>query len=80
MLSGTTVRAGECYGQVIATGTNTEIGQAQADVMKDKSVKVESVFYRKIMMVVQAVILVSLFLVIAVLLVDGLYYGGFKTR
>jgi H+-transporting ATPase len=79
MLSGTTVRAGECYGQVTATGTNTEIGQAQADVMKDKSVKVESVFYRKIMMVVQAVILVSLFLVIAVLLVDGLYYGGFES-
>ena len=66
--SGTTVKAGECYGQVTATGTNTEIGQAQADVMKDKAVKVESVFYQKIMFVVQAVILVSLFIVIAVLL------------
>ena len=68
LLSGTTVKAGECYGQVTATGTNTEIGQAQADVMKDKAVKVESVFYQKIMFVVQAVILVSLSIVIAVLL------------
>eukprot|EP00562_Extubocellulus_spinifer_P025858 CAMPEP_0178678966 /NCGR_PEP_ID=MMETSP0698-20121128/37233_1 /TAXON_ID=265572 /ORGANISM="Extubocellulus spinifer, Strain CCMP396" /LENGTH=968 /DNA_ID=CAMNT_0020323311 /DNA_START=41 /DNA_END=2947 /DNA_ORIENTATION=+ len=78
MLSGSTVKAGECYGQVMATGTNTEIGQAQADVMKDKAVKVESVFYQKIMLVVQAVILTSLFLVIAVLLVLGLAYDGFE--
>ena len=35
MLSGTTIRAGECCGQVILTETNTEIGQAQADVLKD---------------------------------------------
>eukprot|EP00567_Pseudictyota_dubia_P001923 CAMPEP_0197465098 /NCGR_PEP_ID=MMETSP1175-20131217/64363_1 /TAXON_ID=1003142 /ORGANISM="Triceratium dubium, Strain CCMP147" /LENGTH=965 /DNA_ID=CAMNT_0043001103 /DNA_START=460 /DNA_END=3357 /DNA_ORIENTATION=+ len=77
LLSGTTVRAGECYGQVTATGTNTEIGQAQADVMKDKAVRVESVFYQKIMFVVQAVILASLFFVIAVLLVLGLPYDGF---
>ena len=77
LLSGTTVKAGECYGQITATGTNTEIGQAQADVMKDKAVKVESVFYQKIMFVVQAVILASLFIVIAVLLVLGLAYDGF---
>ena len=77
LLSGTTVKAGECYGQITATGTNTEIGQAQADVMKDKAVKVESVFYQKIMLVVQAVILASLFIVIAVLLVLGLAYDGF---
>lgn len=77
LLSGTTVKAGECYGQVTATGTNTEIGKAQQDVMKDKAVKVESVFYQKIMFVVQAVILASLFIVIAVLLVLGLAYDGF---
>ena len=79
MLSGTTCKAGECYGQVVATGTNTEIGQATADVMQDKAVKVESVFYMKIMMVVQAVILTSLIMVVAVLLVLGLGYGLFKT-
>ena len=32
MLSGTTVKAGECYGEIVAAGTNTEMGQAQADV------------------------------------------------
>ena len=39
LLSGTTVKAGECYGQVIATAENTEIGKAQADVLKDKSIR-----------------------------------------
>jgi H+-transporting ATPase len=34
LLSGTTVKAGECYGQVMATAANTEIGKAQADILK----------------------------------------------
>ncbi|CAB9514650.1 Plasma membrane ATPase 2 (Fragment) [Seminavis robusta] len=77
LLSGTTVKAGECYVQVMATAANTEIGQAQADILKDKSIRVVSVFQAKIMMVVQALVSFSLAIVIAVLLVDGLYYGGF---
>jgi H+-transporting ATPase len=49
LLSGTTVKAGECYGQVMATAANTEIGQAQADVFKDKSIRIVSVFQAKIL-------------------------------
>jgi len=78
ILSGTTVVAGECYGQVMLTGTNTEIGQAQADVLKDKSVRVVSVFQVKIMRVVQILVTCSLVMVLAVLLVEGLAYGGFS--
>lgn len=78
MLSGTTVKAGECYAQVMATGTNTEIGKAQADVLKDKSVRIVSVFQRKIMIVVQTLISVSLVIVLAVVLVEGIVYNGFR--
>lgn len=79
ILSGTTVVAGECYGRVLRTGDNTEIGQAQADVLKDKTVRVISVFQKKIMHVVQALVLTSLALVIAVLLVQGIKNNQFKT-
>jgi len=48
LLSGTACKAGECYGQVTAVGTNTEIGKAQADVMGDKQVRVVSAFQKKI--------------------------------
>lgn len=77
ILSGTTVVTGECYGQVMATGTNTEIGQAQADVLKDKSVQVVSVFQSKVMVVVQLLVSTCLAIVIAVLLVDGFLFQGF---
>lgn len=62
---------------MIATASNTEIGKAQADILKDKSVRVISVFQRKIMMVVQALVCGSLAMVVAVLIVDGLMWGGF---
>ena len=78
ILSGTTVVSGECYAQVLRTATNTEIGQATASIMKDKSVRVVSVFQRKIMTIVQVLVTTSLAIVIAVLLVDGLTYGGFS--
>lgn len=79
ILSGTTVVAGECYGQVIKTGINTEIGQAQADVLKDKSVRVVSVFEKKVMRVVQISVAVSLLISLAVLLVKGIVYDGFSS-
>jgi magnesium-transporting ATPase (P-type) len=60
MLSGTTVIAGECYGQVLRTGVNTEIGKATADILQDKSVRIVSVFQQKIMTVVQILISASL--------------------
>ena len=80
LLSGTTVKAGECYGQIIATAENTEIGRAQADVLKDKSIRIVSVFQTKIMTVVQVLVSASLVIVVAVLLVDGLHWGGFDTN
>ena len=78
IMSGTTIMAGECYGQVLRTGTHTEIGQAQADVLKDKTVRIVSVFQQKIMKVVQVLVSASLALVIAVLLVEGIVYGQFN--
>ena len=78
ILSGTTVVSGECYAQVMRTATNTEIGQATASILEDKTVRVVSVFQRKIMTIVQVLVSTSLAIVIAVLLVDGLYYGGFS--
>ena len=78
ILSGTTIVAGECYGQVAETGENTEIGKAQADILKDKTVMIVSVFQKKIMAVVQGLVSASLLVVVAVLLVEGFAYGGFE--
>ena len=80
ILSGTTVVAGECYGRVLRTGSNTEIGKAQADVLKDKTVRIVSVFQKKIMTVVQVLVTASLAIVLAVLLVEGLKYDGFADQ
>lgn len=71
IINGTTVRAGECNSQVMATGTNTEIGQATADVFNDKSVGIMSLIQQKIMLVVQILISFSLLMVLAVVLVQG---------
>lgn len=79
ILSGTTVVAGECYGRVLRTGDNTEIGKAQADVLKDKTVRVVSVFQQKIMVVVQALVMFCIAFVVAVLLVQGIQNELFKT-
>ncbi len=78
MLCGTTVRQGECYGRVLKTGTSTEMGQAQADVLHDKSVRIVSVFQQKITTVVKILISTSLIVVLAVILVEGFVYDGFK--
>ena len=77
--SGTTVVAGECYARVLRTGVHTEIGQAQSNVMKDKAVRVVSVFQQKVMHVVQALVASSLMVVLAVLFVEGYVYNGFET-
>lgn len=60
------------------TGIHTEIGQAQADVLQDKTVMVTSVFQEKLMTVVKILVLASLAVVIAVLLVEGIVYDGFS--
>jgi len=77
ILSGTTVMSGECYAMVVNIGINTEIGQAQADVMADKSINTISVFEKKILTIVKIFVAVSFILVIAVLLVKGFAYGDF---
>ena len=77
MLSGCTVQSGECYGMVVNTGINTEIGQAQADVLADKSTNTISVFEYKILTIVKIFVAASLSLVLAVLLVKGFVFGGF---
>ncbi|KAL3911479.1 MAG: hypothetical protein SGILL_007265 [Bacillariaceae sp.] len=77
ILSGSTVVAGECYGTVMRTGMDTEIGKAQADVLQDKSVRVVSVFQQKIMRIIQAFVVVSLAFVVAVVLIKGFVYNGF---
>lgn len=79
MLSGTTVISGECYGMVVNTGIHTEIGQAQADVMADKTVNTISVFEHKILTIVKIFVVFSAALVLAVLLVKGFVYGGFDS-
>ena len=78
ILSGIIIMVGECYGRNLRTGTNTVIGQAQADALKDKTVRVVSIFQKKIMLVVQVLVTSSLLLVIAVLLVEGFVFDGFN--
>ena len=63
---------------VIHTGENTEIGKAQSNVLKDKTVRIVSVFQRKIMQIVQILVSFSLSLVITVLIVEGTIYNGFS--
>ena len=78
IMSGTTIVAGECYARVLHTGARTEIGKAQESVLADKTVRIVSVFQQKIMTVVQILVSVSLVLVLAVLLVQGMVYDGFE--
>ena len=64
---------------VMHTGENTEIGKAQSNILKDKTVRIVSVFQRKIMQIVQILVSFSLFLVISALIVEGTVYNGFST-
>merc|ERR1719376_76533 len=79
ILSGATCVSGECYGQCVAIGTATEMGQAQADVIKDKSIVTVSVFQKKILKVVRIAIVVSVAFVLGVLFVLGFAYDKFAT-
>jgi len=72
ILCGATIRAGEAYGIVRKTGTNTEIGGAQAEIMKDKAQSKVSVFEDRVLLAVKIIILVSLLDVIAIFLIQGL--------
>lgn len=71
ILCASTVRAGEAYGIVRKTGINTEIGSANADIMKDKTEVKVSVFEARVLLAVKIIILVSLVDVFAIFLIQG---------
>jgi len=78
MLSGMTVLSGECYAQVVRTGLQTEMGQAHANVLLQKSVRVTSVFQQKVMRVVQWLLLFCLLVIVLVFIIQGVVYDGFQ--
>jgi H+-transporting ATPase len=78
ILAGTTVRAGEAYGIVRKTGINTEIGSANADVMKDKTVAKVSVFEQRVLTVVKVIIFASLIDVIIIFIIQGVVHDEFS--
>jgi len=72
ILCGSLIVSGEAYGVVRKTGTNTEIGGSNADIMKDKSKKKVSFFEERVLKVVQIIIGVSLLVVLIIFIVQGL--------
>lgn len=77
ILSGTTVKSGEAYCVVRLTGTNTEIGQGQADIMADRATASISVFEQRVMVVVNIIISLAVLDAICIVLVQGLVRNGF---
>lgn len=81
ILCASTIRAGEAYAVVRKTGIHTEIGSANADIMKDKTEAKVSVFEQKVLMAVKIIIFLSLVDVLVIFLVQGLARHQFtKTR
>ena len=80
ILSGTTVKSGEAYCIVRLTGTNTEIGQGQADIMADRATAAVSVFEQRVMVVVNIIISVAVLDGIIIVLVQGLVRNGFDVE
>jgi H+-transporting ATPase len=60
ILCGATVKSGEAYGIVRATGINTEIGAGNADIMKDKATTKVSVFESRVLLAVKIIIIISI--------------------
>jgi P-type E1-E2 ATPase len=71
ILCGCTIRSGEAYAIVRATGVNTEIGGSQADIMQDKATTKVSVFEERVLFSVKVIIIISLVDVLVILLVQG---------
>lgn len=80
ILCGCTVRAGEAYCIVRKTGTNTEIGSTQEDIMKDKATAKVSVFEEKVLFVVKIIILASLLDVLIIFFVQGIGREEFESN
>ena len=62
------------------TGTNTEIGQGQADIMADRATAAVSVFEQRVMVVVNIIISVAVLDGIIIVLVQGLVRNGFDVE
>ncbi len=77
ILCASTIRAGEAYGIVRKTGIHTEIGSANADIMKDKTEVKISVFEQRVLLAVKIIILLSLIDVLAIFLIQGLVQDEF---
>lgn len=72
ILCGCTIQSGEAYGIVRKTGTQTEIGSASADIMKDKTTAKVSLFEQRILLCVKVIILASIIDVFIIFLEQGL--------
>lgn len=78
ILSGCTVKQGEAYCVVRATGIHTEIGQGQADIMADRATASVSVFEQRVMVVVNIIIAIAVVDAICLVVVQGFVRNGFK--
>eukprot|EP00604_Paraphysomonas_vestita_P003626 CAMPEP_0174818984 /NCGR_PEP_ID=MMETSP1107-20130205/1963_1 /TAXON_ID=36770 /ORGANISM="Paraphysomonas vestita, Strain GFlagA" /LENGTH=926 /DNA_ID=CAMNT_0016031695 /DNA_START=303 /DNA_END=3083 /DNA_ORIENTATION=+ len=78
ILCGCTVRAGEAYCRVKATGVNTEIGSSSAEIMKDKATAKVSVFEERVLFAVKIIIMISLFDVLVIFFVQGIAREEFE--
>jgi len=78
ILSGSTVKSGEAYCIVRATGVNTEIGKGQADIAADRASASVSVFEQRVRVVVNIIIFLAVLDTIALILVQGFVRDGFK--
>mmetsp|Transcript_16480 Transcript_16480/g.27614 ORF Transcript_16480/g.27614 Transcript_16480/m.27614 type:complete len:979 (-) Transcript_16480:1850-4786(-) len=78
ILCASTVRAGEAYGIVRKTGINTEIGSANADIMKDKTEVKMSVFEARVLLAVKIIIIISLADVLVIFFVQGFARNEFS--
>jgi H+-transporting ATPase len=79
ILCASTIRAGEAYGIVRKTGIHTEIGSANADIMKDKTQQKVSVFEARVLLAVKIIIMISLIDVAVIFVVQGLAQNQFTS-
>lgn len=80
ILSGCTIKEGEAYCIVRATGINTEIGKGQADIAADRSSASVSVFEKNVMVVVNIIIFIAVLDTICLIIVQGLARDGFTQK
>ena len=80
VLCGCTIVAGEAYAVVRKTGINTEVGESNAEIMKDKAQTKISVFEEKVLFSVKVIILISLVDCLVIFLVQGIGRREFESN